>query len=33
MKSKIRVSSLFGGLGFGIAEADDGLGKDFGSAI
>jgi hypothetical protein len=33
MKSKIGVSSFFGGSGFGIAEANDGLGKDSSSAI
>jgi hypothetical protein len=33
MKSKIRVSSLSGGLGSGIAEACGGLGIDSCSAI
>jgi hypothetical protein len=33
MKSKIRVFSFSGGLGFGIADVGDGLGKSFGSAI
>ena len=33
MKSKIKVSSFFGGLGFRIAEVGDGFGKDLGSAM
>jgi hypothetical protein len=33
MKSKIGVSSFFGGSGSEIAEGGDGSGKDSGSAI